>query len=133
MSDPSPENILDEQEVSTKGAQFFVYLSPEHETEKYVTQWKVVIEAKDNNWSGTITSENPHKTLQTPQLSGTFDVRIEAEGPHFEKKRLEVLSGCNADIGCNANCASMVLILATKNGHDAHYCTTWDAICNNTT
>lgn len=133
MSDTSPEVLLDDREVSTKGAQFFVYLSPEHETKKYVSQWKVVIEAKDNNWSGTITSENPHKMLQTPGLSGTFDVRIEAEGPHFGKQHLEALSGCKADIGCNSNCASMVLILATKTGHDAHYCTTWNAFCKKTT
>lgn len=39
------------------------------------------------------------------------------------------MSGSKPDIGCNTNCASMVGIVATENGSDANYWTTWDAFC----
>ena len=131
MSQPPSEAPVEDLSVSTEGAQFYVYLSPEHDTSSYVTQWAVEIQARDNNWSGTITSDAPHETLQTPGLSGLFDVTVVAEGPHFDKKQLDVLSGCKPNIGCRSVCTSMVQILATKGGHDAHYCTVWDAFCRN--
>ncbi len=112
------------------GAQFIVYISPQEETAKYVTKWVVKIEQKDGNWSGSISSDNPTETLQTPGLSGIFNVTVQACGPNFDNKILVPVSWSNPDIGCNSNCVSMVGIVAAVGGKDANYWTTWDAVCN---
>ena len=65
------------------GAQFWAYVSPQHETSKYVTKWQVRIEQTDGNWSGIIDSDNPEKILQTPDLSGIFKVTVRASGPEI--------------------------------------------------
>jgi hypothetical protein len=78
---------------------------------------------------GTITSEDPYKVLQTPKLSGTFNVTVFGSGPKFAWQKLTVVSWSPADIGCNSNCASMVGIVATPDGTAANYWTTWDAVC----
>ena len=111
------------------GAQFWAYISPSNDTEKYVTEWEVKLEQVDGNWTGTISSDDPTKTLQTPGLSGEFNVTVTASGPNFKEKKLEVKDS-PPNIGCNANCASMVGIVATPDGNDATYWTTWDAFCN---
>ena len=113
-----------------KGAQFWAYVSPQHETSKYVTKWQVRIEQTDGNWAGIIDSDNPEKILQTPELSGIFKVTVRASGPEFEEKELSAKPGSKPDIGCNSNCTAMVGIVATEGGADANYWTTWDAICS---
>jgi hypothetical protein len=112
------------------GAQFWAYISPSNDTEKYVTQWSVTIQQQDGNWSGTITSDDPQQILQTPGLSGIFNVTVKASGPNFGEKQLSPQSGSQPNIGCNSNCAAMVGIVATPGGNDANYWTTWDAICD---
>lgn len=113
-----------------KGAGFWAYISPQHETSKNVTKWEVVIQQIDGNWYGKITSDNPEKQLQTPGLSGIFKVTVMASGPKFEWKKLEPKTGYDPNIGCNSNCYSMVKIVSNEDGADAFYANTWDAICS---
>jgi hypothetical protein len=110
------------------GAQFWAYISPQNNTAKVVTNWAV--QFQQGNWTGTITSANPRQILQTPNLSGIFNVTVTGSGPNFPPMKFTAQSGCNANIGCNSNCASMVAIIATPDGRSASYCTTWDAICH---
>ena len=112
------------------GAQFWAYISPQHSTSAHVTKWKVTIEQTDGNWIGSITSEDPYKTLQTPNLSGIFKVTVIASGPKMSEKQLTNLPESKPDIGCNSNCAAMVGIVSNEDGTDAHYWTVWDAFCN---
>ena len=123
---PNVENPL----VIGDGAQFIVYLSPQHETTQKVTEWQVVFEQGD--WEGRITSANPTQMLQTPHLSGCFQVIVTASGPNFSETRLKPLVDSPPDIGCNANCVGMVGIVAQEDGKGASYWTVWDAICKRT-
>jgi hypothetical protein len=115
--------------VVGNGAQFWAYISPQNDTPKFVTKWAVSLEQKDGNWRGTITSDKPYEILQTPNLSGLFNVVVFASGPKFAWRQLTVVDWSPADIGCNSNCASMVGIVATPDGSSANYWTTWDAVC----
>lgn len=112
------------------GAQFWAYVSPQNNTAKFVTYWSVTIQQVDGNWSGRITSENPMEILQTPDLSGIFNVIVEASGPNFSLTKLTPLSDSKPNVGCNSNCAAMVGIVATADGDGANYWTVWDALCN---
>lgn len=111
-----------------KGAKFWAYISPQNNTAKAVTKWQVTITQQDGSWIGNINSTNPTETLQTPGLSGTFNVVVVGSGPGMPARQLSPLAP-PADIGCNANCASMVGIVATPDGQSANYWTTWDAYC----
>ena len=114
--------------VLGNGAQFWAYISPANDTAKYVHDWKVTF--TQGNWSGSITSENPEVNLQTPGLSGVFDVTVTAKvGKILQPHQLKPQAGSNPNIGCNSNCASMVGIVAAPGGTDANYWTTWDAYC----
>jgi hypothetical protein len=131
----NPENAAETQshgasngEAITSGAQFWVHISPQHNTEHWVEQWEVTFELDD--WSGTITSANPQEILQTPGLSGIFNVAVIASGPNMHQKILTPLTDSRQQIRCNANCAAMVGIIAAADGNDAHYWTVWDALCN---
>jgi len=129
---PQPDNT-EEMRARFKGgggAQFWAYVSPQHETEKHVTKWMVKLEQKDGNWSDFISSDDPAKILQTPNLSGVFRVIVMASGPLFPEKQLTNLPDSRPDVGCNSNCFAMVGIVATPDGKDAHYWTVWDAFCN---
>ena len=110
------------------GAQFWAYISPQNQTSSKVTDWSVTISQDD--WSGTITSADPQQQLQTPGLSGIFQVSVTGSGPDLPEQQLQPQSGSSADIGCNSNCASMVGIVANAEGNGAVYWTTWDAICS---
>lgn len=112
------------------GAQFWVYISPQNNTSQNVTKWSVKFEQKDGNWTGVINSDNPQEVLQTPNLSGIFNVTVMASGPGFNEKKLNWKIESKPDIGCNQNCASMVGIVSNENGKDAHYWTVWDAFCD---
>lgn len=112
------------------GAQFWAYISPQNNTENYVTKWRVRLEHTTSNWAGEITSEYPEKFLQTPELSGIFNVRVSASGPNFKEKNLDCVNWSPADIGCSSNCSAMVGIVASEDGNDAQYWTTWNAICS---
>jgi hypothetical protein len=129
---PQPDNT---KEMRTKykgggGAQFWAYISPQYETEKHITKWIVKLEQKDGNWSDFISSDDPEKILQTPNLAGVFTVRVSASGPLFPEKQLTNLPDSKPDVGCNSNCFAMVGIVATEDGKNAHYWTVWDAFCN---
>lgn len=110
------------------GAQFWAYISPQNDTAKAVTDWSVTI--SQGAWSGTITSANPTQQLQTPGLSGIFQVAVTGAGPGMPSQQLPPQAGSSTDIGCNATCASMVGIVADPGGTSAEYWTTWDAFCN---
>jgi hypothetical protein len=56
------------------GARFWVYISPQHDTAKVVKDW--VVAFSQGNWSESITSDDPTKQIQTPNLSGKFDIKI---------------------------------------------------------
>ncbi len=110
------------------GAQFWAYISPSNNTSKWITSWKVTL--SQGNWQNSITSANPQQMLQTPGLSGIFDVVVTASGPNMPEKQLSVQAGSNPNIGCNNNCASMVGIVSNETGTDAQYWTVWDAYCS---
>jgi hypothetical protein len=111
------------------GASFGVDLSPRNGTARVVTQWSVRVEQRQGSWSGTITSGSPAEILQTPGLSGMFDVTVVASGPHLPEKQLAPVPGTRADVGCQAQCRALIGIVATPDGTDAEYWTTWDAVC----
>jgi hypothetical protein len=112
------------------GAQFWAYISPQNETAKYVTDWVVTFEQQNGNWKGSISSENPYVNLQTPGLSGVFNVTVTAKvGAVLQPRELQPKAGSNPDIGCNSNCAAMVGIVAAPGGANAQYWTVWDAYC----
>lgn len=117
------------------GAQFWVYLSPQNDTKDRVKGWSVTF--SQGSWSGTIDANNPTQTLQTPGLSGTFDIKI-TQTDHSTNPPRQVpippQSGSTNQIGCNSNCASMVGIVANASpnpgGANSQFWTTWDAVCS---
>ena len=111
-----------------KGAQFWAYISGQNNTPKVVHKWEVRLQ--QGNWSGTITSDNPQQILQTPGLSGLFDVVVTAAVAGLAPKQLTPQAGSKPNIGCKSNCAAMVGIVATPDGLNANYWTVWDAFCN---
>jgi len=111
------------------GAQFWAYVSPQNNTEKNVSKWEITLQQENGNWTGRIISEQPEKILRTPNLSGTFRLVVTASGPHFKEMKLGPASDSKPSIGCNANCAAMIGIVATPDGKSANYWTVWDAIC----
>ena len=112
------------------GALFWAYISPSNDTEKYVKDWAVKLEQQNGNWSGTITSKDPHANLQTPNLSGVFNVTVTAKvGAVLQPQKLKPQTGSKPTVGCNSNCAAMVGIVAAPGGASAHYWTVSDAYC----
>lgn len=112
------------------GAQFWAYISGQNETPARVTKWSVRFEQVGGNWTGEITSDNPQQTLQTPNLSGDFNVTVEASGPEFGPVQLTPLPDTQPNIGCNDNCAAFVGIVASPDADGANYWTVWDAMCS---
>ncbi len=119
------------------GAQFWVYLSPENNTSQVVKGWSVTF--SQGSWSDSITYKKPTKQIQTPNLSGLFQIKI-TEADHStnppRKVPIPAKPPSTHEIGCNSNCLSMVGIVADKNpvlgGPNATFWTTWDAICKPT-
>lgn len=112
------------------GAQFWTYLSPQNDTQKLVTNWKVVL--TQGNWTGEMSSGGASQ-LQTPGLSGEFQLEVTAiVGPNPEWQTLGPTEGSQPGvIGCNENCASMIGIVVDPNDPSkAYYWTTWDAFCS---
>lgn len=116
------------------GAQFWVYLSPQNNTSNVVKGWEVKF--SQGNWSDTISSENPTKQIQTPNLSGNFDIEVtELDYSTNPARRISIpaQNGSKNVIGCNSNCASFVGIVADEKpllgGANAQFWTTWDALC----
>lgn len=112
------------------GAQFWAYVSPQNDTDGNVTEWSVTVEQVDGNWAGTITSANPTQTLQTPGLSGIFNVTVVGSGPKLPPQKLTPTDYSKPNIGCNSNCSAMIGIVANADGTDANYWTVWDALCS---
>ena len=116
------------------GAQFWAYLSPQNDTAKLIRTWRVIF--SQGNWKNSITSENPTQMLQTPNLSGIFDVSVQVlSGSTGTWRDVPAQEGSRNQIGCNSNCASMVGIVADSTtpppgSINAHFWTTWDAICS---
>lgn len=115
------------------GAQFWVYLSPQNDTAKMITKWRVTF--SQGNWSDSISNDNPTKQIQTPNLSGIFEIKVELlSGSTGTWRQIPPQTGSNNEIGCNSNCASMVGIVADSThpligAINAHFWTTWDAMC----
>lgn len=115
------------------GAQFWVYLSPTNDTSKMISKWRVTF--SQGNWSGTISSDNPTQQLQTPNLSGIFEIKVELlSGSTGTWRQIPPQQGSNNEIGCNSTCSSMVGIVADSThpmpgAINAHFWTTWDALC----
>lgn len=116
------------------GAQFWVYLSPQNDTSKMITTWKVTF--SQGNWSDFISSEDPTKQIQTPNLSGIFNIQVEMlSGSTGTWRQIPPQAGSHNEIGCNSNCHSMVGIVADSltpppGAINAHFWTTWDAMCS---
>jgi hypothetical protein len=114
------------------GAQFLVYISPQNDTVKMITQWRVTF--SQGNWSQTISNDKPNE-IQTPNLSGIFDIKVETlSGSTGTWREIPAQEGSKNQIGCNSNCASMVGIVADSTSPapgaiNAHFWTTWDAFC----
>lgn len=120
--------------VVGKGAQFWVYLSPQNDTAKMIQRWRVIFQ--QGTWSATISSDNPTEQIQTPGLSGIFDVSVEVmSGSTGTWREVPPQAGSSNQIGCNSNCASMVGIVADSTNPpigsiNAHFWCTWDAFCS---
>ncbi len=114
------------------GARFWAYISPQNDTENRVTKWEVQLSGQDNNWEGKITSADPHRILETPGLSGVFNVVVHGSGPDIDWQELQPTKEVErpGEIGCNVNCTAMVGIVATPDGKSAQYWTVWDAVCD---
>jgi len=116
------------------GAQFWAYLSPQNDTAKMITTWRVSL--SQGNWADSITSENPTKQIKTPGLSGIFQVKVEVlSGSTGSWQEIPPLSGSTNEIGCNSNCAAMVGIVADSTNPpigsiNAKFWTVWDALCS---
>lgn len=115
------------------GAQFWVYISPQNETAKMITKWRVTF--SQGNWSEMITSDNPTQQIRTNGLSGIFDIKVETlSGSTGTWRAIPPQEGSKNQIGCNSNCASMVGIVADSThpapgAINAVFWTTWDAFC----
>lgn len=115
------------------GAQFWVYISPQNDTVKMITTWRVTF--SQGNFMDSISSENPTKQIKTPNLSGIFDIKVEVlSGSTGTWREIPPQEGSRNQIGCNSNCASMVGIVADSTSPapgaiNAHFWTTWDAMC----
>ena len=115
------------------GAQFWAYISPQNNTAELITNWEVII--SQGNWTDSITSQNPTKQIQTPELSGLFEVVVKVlSGSTGDWQAIKPLPPSTNQIGCNSNCASMVGIVAESThplpgSINANFWTTWDALC----
>ncbi len=115
------------------GAQFWVYISPQNKTSEMITKWRVTF--SQGKWHGVISSDDPTQQLQTPNLSGIFDIKVELHsGSTGTWRQIPPQTGSYNEIGCNSNCASMVGIVADSvdpaiGAINAHFWTTWDALC----
>lgn len=116
------------------GAQFWAYISPHNNTAQHIGKWRVTL--SQGNWKDSIDSDNPTKQLQTPNLSGIFEVKVEVfSGSTNSWREVPSAEGSKNEIGCNSNCSSMVGIVADSTtpmpgSINAHFWTTWDALCS---
>jgi hypothetical protein len=118
------------QLIVGNGARFWSYLSTEYNTPQFVTEWNIQIQQENGNWTDVISSADPGYEPQTPGLSGIFKLRVTASGPNFGTIALSPTSWSKPDIGCHANCAAMIGIVAAPDGKSAQYWTTSDAYCS---
>jgi len=116
------------------GAKFWVYISPQKNTAEVVQNW--IVTFSQGKWKESITSKNPTKTIQTPNLSGEFNLIItksDASNKLPITVNIPALSPSKNIIGCNSNCASMVGIIAHEDSSfcsvNARFWTTWNALC----
>ncbi len=108
------------------GATFYIYISPQNDGQQNITDWDVHFQQGGKSWK----IESPETELKIPGGSGIFELTVFAGGPHFKSKQILPTQGSNKNIGCNENCFSLVQLVATADGHDAVYVTTWDAACS---
>lgn len=115
------------------GAQFWAYISPQNKTAKRLVAWRV--DLSNDSWVGSIDSSNPQAHLQTPNLSGIFDIKVTAllDGPTPVELTLQPSPGSQPRIGCDINCAAMIGIVVSEDGKSATYWTTWDAMYQSVT
>jgi hypothetical protein len=109
------------------GATFWVYVSPQNQTAKFIRHWRV--EISRSGWRRVISSENPQVQVHAPRLAGEFAVKVLASGPKFQHQQLPVQPGGRASLMCSSNCDCVVGIIANQDGVGGVYWTVSDAIC----
>jgi len=125
-------NISDEIKLGG-GAKFWVYVSPQKNTAAVVKNW--IVTFSQGNWKESITSKNPTKIIQTPNLSGEFNIIITKSDVSSNlpcKINIPALSSNQNIIGCDSSNASMVGIIAHEDssfcGVNARFWTDWNAL-----
>jgi len=125
-------NISDEIKLGG-GAKFWVYVSPQKNTAAVVNNW--IVTFSQGCWKESITSKNPTKIIQTPNLSGEFNIIITKSDISNNlpcKVSIPALPSSNNTIGCDVNNASMVGIIAHDDssfgGINARFWTDWNAL-----
>ena len=105
-----------------------------NQTKEQLKGWAVTF--SQGNWSDSITSNNPTKTIKTPNLSGTFNLEVtKIDTSTLPPRVINIPAAKHSSniIGCNTNCASMVGIVAQADpafgSANAEFWTTWDAMC----
>lgn len=123
---PEEEATLAAPATPDTGAQFWAYLSPSNDTDKVVTDFTIVL--TQGSWSHTLTPAQ--QTLQTEGLSGLFEVRVSASFAGGDAIPLGPGPEYEPNVVCNADCSSMIGIVANLDGKSGYYWTTWNAICH---
>ena len=109
---------MEQQEQTTTGVPFTVYLSPSNDTAQWITHWSVSVQNSD--WTGTVTSADPVPVLHGPAgMGGTFNVTVLASGPNLSQQELTSQSG--NQVSCNSDCQVLVGILAEPMGYGGSF------------
>ncbi len=111
-----------------KGAEILGYSSPTNDTDKRFPDWK--IEVSQGNYEDLITPYN--NPLQTPGLSGEFQVRVFVRCPETGEYLLWKDKEGNETgvVGVGENCIGMVIFYAlAETGCEGTYYTVYNAVC----
>lgn len=97
-----------------KKIEFWAYLSPQNNSFKKIKNWRVIV--SQENWSETITNENPNKKIEKKGLNGLVNVSVEiyCSKKNLWKNLIPVDDSTNR-IEFNSKCISIVFgIFAEK-------------------
>jgi hypothetical protein len=100
-----------------KKFQFWAYLSPQNNSFKKIKNWRVIV--SQENWSETITNENPDKKIEKKGLNGLVNVSVEiyCSRNNLWENLIPVDNSVNT-IEFNSRCISIVFgIFAEKEIH----------------
>lgn len=102
------------------GARFWVSISPQKNTVDVVKNW--IVTFSQGSWKESITFKNPTKQIQTPNLSGEFNIIITKSDTSLNLARtvnIPALPPSKNIINCDSNCDLMVGIIAHE---DSSFC-----------